>query len=114
MNNRIYRSISEVSELLQLNKHVIRYWDSKFEGVSTRLNHKKRRYFNSQNIKKLQTLKKLLHTNGKSHYSLEMAKNILNRTQIKNPPGPVRINNEKPLIIKKLSIISNNLKNLIK
>ena len=70
MVNKNYIPISEVSEILNIKQHVIRYWDSQFEGVSTRLGDRKRRFFSPKNIKKLQTLKKLLHTDGKSHYSL--------------------------------------------
>ena len=43
MTNKTYKSISEVSELLKIKKHVIRYWDSNFEDISTRLGDKKRR-----------------------------------------------------------------------
>ena len=32
-----YKTIKEVSDLLNINQHVIRYWDSKFEGLSIRL-----------------------------------------------------------------------------
>ena len=34
MKDKKYKSISEVSELLKINKHVIRYWDTKFDGIS--------------------------------------------------------------------------------
>ena len=113
MKNKNYRSISEVSEILKIKQHVIRYWDSKFEGISTRLNKTKRRYFNSQNIKKLQTLKELLHTNGKPHYSLEMANNILKKNILKKDFDLSIINSNKALNIEKLAYISNNLKKLI-
>ena len=70
IKNKNYKSISEVSEILKVKQYVIRYWDSQFNDISTRLGYGKRRFFNQKNIKKLQTLKKLLHTNGKSHHSL--------------------------------------------
>ena len=54
MKDKKYKSITEVSELLKINKHVIRYWDTKFDGISTRLSDNKRRFFSSENIKKLQ------------------------------------------------------------
>ena len=50
MPNKTYKSISEVSELLKIKKHVIRYCDSNFEDISTRLGDKKRRIFNKKNI----------------------------------------------------------------
>ena len=58
MKDKQYISITEVSKLLNINAHVIRYWDSKFDGISTRLSDNKRRFFNNSNIKKLSELKK--------------------------------------------------------
>ena len=51
MVDKNYKSISEVSLLLNINKHVIRYWDSKF-NISTRLNKNKQRFFDNENIKR--------------------------------------------------------------
>ena len=56
MSEKKYKSISEVSEILDLKKHVIRYWDSKFDGLSVRLKANKQRFFNIDNIKKLKEL----------------------------------------------------------
>ena len=82
IKNKKYISISEVSEILNIKQHVIRYWDSQFNGVSTRLGDRKRRFFNVKNIKKLQTLKQLLHTDGKSHHSLALAKMMIDGNKI--------------------------------
>ena len=76
-----YRTIKQVSELLGINSHVIRYWDSKFEGLSTRLHFKKQRFFNSENIKKIQNLKLTLYHNGKHNNSLDLAKRIINQNK---------------------------------
>ena len=113
MQNKNYMSISEVSELLKIKQHIIRYWDSQFNSVSTRLGVRKRRFFSPKNIKKLQTLKQLLHTNGKSHHSLEMARKIIEGNIIEK-----KLNlSSKPLQNKtniyELTNISNNLKKLI-
>ena len=77
MNEKTYKSISEVSHLLKINKHVIRYWDSKFEGISTRLTNNKRRFFSIENIKKLQEIKNILYQNGRHNYSFDLAKKIV-------------------------------------
>ena len=113
MRNKNYKSISEVSEILKIKQHVIRYWDSRFEGISTRLGKRKRRFFNSKNIKKLQNLKKLLHTDGKSHHSLEMARKIIESNIIEK-----QINLSTQLIhnksyINQLISISENLKKIV-
>ena len=113
MKNKNYISISEVSEILKIKQHVIRYWDSQFEGVSTRLGYRKRRFFSPKNIKKLQTLKKLLHTNGKSHYSLVMAKKIIEDNIIEKKFNISTNSIQNKTDINKLSSVSENLKKLL-
>ena len=114
IKNKNYKSISEVSEILKVKQHVIRYWDSQFNGVSTRLGYRKRRIFNQKNIKKLQILKKLLHTNGKSHHSLEMARKIIEGNMIEKKINLTVKEDHKNSNINKLINISENLKKLIK
>ena len=114
MIHKNYRSISEVSELLKIKQHVIRYWDSEFEGVSTRLGERKRRIFNPKNIKKLQILKKLLHTDGKSHHSLEMARMIIEGSDFEKKINLSRKENNKKTDINALVDVSKNLKKLLK
>ena len=113
MRNKNYKSISEVSEILKIKQHVIRYWDSQFDGVSTRMGERKRRFFNTKNINKLQILKKLLHTDGKSHYSLEMARKIIesNIIEKKINLSTKQIHNKSD--INQLINISENLKKLV-
>jgi len=111
MNNKTYKSISEVSELLKIKKHVIRYWDSNFEGISTRLGNRKRRTFNSKNIQKLNELKKILYKDGKFCYSLELAKILINNK--KNILKDYHNKTEKNTYINKLQEISQNLKKII-
>ena len=112
--NKNYKSISEVSEILKIKQHVIRYWDSQFANVSTRLGARKRRFFNLQNIKKLQTLKKLLHTNGKSHYSLEMAKKLIEGKIMESKFNLSSEQSHYKMGIHKLTNVSENLKRLLR
>ena len=114
MNNKQYISIAEVSKLLKINKHVIRYWDSKFEGISTRLSQNKRRFFSIENIKKLEELKNVLYQNGKHNYSLELANKIVNKKSSLNKLAITKIEEKSILDINILSEISKNLKKLLK
>ena len=84
MITKKYLNISEVSKLLQIEVHKIRYWDSKdpktnnyrIEGISTK-SKGGTRYFNRENIKKLEKLKNILY-DGKNHiYSIKLANKIL-------------------------------------
>ena len=114
MINKNYRSISEVSELLKIKQHVIRYWDSKFNDVSSRLGDGKRRIFNSKNIKRLQVLKQLLHTDGKSHHSLEIARKIIDGNIIGKKINLLTKESNKKTDIDKLTSVSKSLKKLVK
>ena len=85
MINKKYLNISEVSKLLQIEEHKIRYWDSvdpktnkyRIEGISTK-SKGGTRYFNKENIKKLQKLKKILYEGDNQNYSIKLAEKILN------------------------------------
>ena len=115
-----YRTIKQVSELLDINSHVIRYWDSKFDGLSIRLHSKKQRFFNGENIKKIINLQKTLYNNGKHNYSLDLAKKILDQDK-KYDKSAANINssadnnflNKNSLNIDKLKNIRFNLSKLL-
>ena len=92
MINKKYLNISEVSQLLQIEEHKIRYWDSidpktnkyRIEGISTK-SKGGTRYFNKENIKKIQKLKSILY-DGKFHnYSIKLADKILSSNSRANP-----------------------------
>lgn len=84
MIEKQYKNIKEVSKQLNIKEHVIRYWDSvdpktekiRIQGLSTR-NRGGTRYFNKDNINKLEQLKGLLFENGKHNYSLDLANKII-------------------------------------
>ena len=114
MKDKKYKSIAEVSELLKINKHVIRYWDTKFDGISTRLFDSKRRFFNIENIKKLQELKNILYQNGRHNYSFDLAKKIVGNKFKKNEFSIINKSGKTKFNIVKLKEISNNLKELLK
>ena len=115
MKEKKYKSIKEVSKLLDLNTHVIRYWDSKFDGISTRLLASSQRFFNQKNIDKLKELKSTLYYNGKHNYSLDLANRIINSQQKDKLINPIlkNINNLKISSIDDLIKIRDSLKELL-
>ena len=84
MTNKKYLNISEVSKILQIEEHKIRYWDSidpktnkfRVEGISTK-SKGGTRYFNKDNIKKLEKLKNILYDGNDQNYSIKLAEKIL-------------------------------------
>ena len=113
MIDKKYKSIDEVSKLLKINKHVLRYWDSKFPDLSTRMNNKKQRFFSTENINKIKQIHKLLYHNGKHVYSLDLAEKIIKKTTTDLTNKDFNIQNKNKLDIKLLKSISQNLKKLI-
>ena len=84
MINKQYYNIKEVSKMLDIKEHVIRHWDSidpktkklRIEGLSMR-SKGGTRYFNKENISKLEKLKNLLYENGLQNHSLKIANRLL-------------------------------------
>ena len=86
-----YLNIREVSKIVGLKEHVIRYWDSidpktnklRVEGISTKSSGGTR-YFNKENLNKLQKLKNLIYEDGDYSPSLKIANKFLSSKKISN------------------------------
>ena len=122
MITKKYLNISEVSKLLQIEEHKIRYWDSKdpktnkyrIEGISTK-SKGGTRYFNRENIKKLEKLKSILY-DGKNHiYSIKLADKILSsNNKITTEKVQNFDNNADSHNIEKIEQILNKMRLLLK
>ena len=123
MINKKYLNISEVSKMLQIEEHKIRYWDSidpktnkfRVEGISTK-SKGGTRYFNKENIKKLVKLKSILYDGNNHNYSIKLAEKILssNYTSSNNKheiyPNKQYVNNIEKIeqILNKMRLLLNN------
>ena len=113
---KTYYSISEVSKMLNIQEHTIRFWDSKLPDLSNRNNKGKTRFFNFKQIEKLSKLNDILKKND----SIKLAYEILAKNSNKNSSiNHKNIETEKSDSIKyqqnidKIKNISKNLKNLL-
>ena len=111
MKEKTYKTIIEVSKILNLNIHIIRYWDSKL-SISKQSNTNKKKFFNNHNIEKLRELKETLYLNGKYNYSLDLAKRILNKKDVINLDHEIKSKNK--FNIDKLIKIRDNLNKILK
>ena len=115
MKTKRYRTISEVSALLNINQHVIRYWDAKFDGISIRLQNNKQRLFNIENINKIKELKNILYEKGKNNYPLSMAKKLIEKESRKTTNADnLKKTPHKLININELKKISLSLKEILK
>ena len=80
MFKKTYYSISEVSKMLNIQEHTIRFWDSKLPDLSKRDNKGKTRFFNLKQIEKLSKLNDILKKND----SITLAYEILSKNNNKN------------------------------
>lgn len=63
-NNRIFRTIGEVSATLKISPHVLRFWESKFSTIKP---HKRRgghRYYSDNDIAAIKEIQELLYDKG--------------------------------------------------
>jgi DNA-binding transcriptional MerR regulator len=84
---KMYRSISEVSDLLDVKPHVLRYWETQFSALRPRKNRAGNRMYRPEEIKLLYTIKDLLYTR---RFTIEGAKKSLN-VEKKTPTGQMEM-----------------------
>ena len=71
-----YQTISEVSVQLDVPAHVLRFWESKFSDLKPLKRSGGRRYYRTEDIQLLQSIKSLLYDEG---YTIRGAQNSLKK-----------------------------------
>ena len=71
-----YQTISEVSVQLDVPAHVLRFWESKFSVLKPLKRSGGRRYYRTEDIQLLKSIKSLLYDEG---YTIKGAQNSLKR-----------------------------------
>ena len=102
-----FRTISEVSNEINIPAHVLRFWETKFPNINPLKRSGNRRYYRPEDIKLIIKIKSLLYDNG---YTVKGVQKLLKdkaNYDIKN------INNENNLK-EKLSSILEDIDNIIK
>ena len=102
-----FRTISEVSNEINIPAHVLRFWETKFPNINPLKRSGNRRYYRPEDIKLIIKIKSLLYDNG---YTVKGVQKLLKdkaNDDIKN------INNENNLK-EKLSSILEDIDNIIK
>ncbi len=104
MNEKKYKSISEVAQILnlvdrktgKLSKHTLRFWEKEFKQLNPKIFAGRRRYYDNNSIEVLKKIQFLLKEKG---MTIKGVKKLLNS----NETGVDEINN--------LSIKAKNIKN---
>ena len=86
-----YRTISEVSEELDVPQHVLRFWETRFAQVRPLKRGGGRRYYRPEDVKLLQRIQKLLYEEG---YTIKGVQKLLREGRVApdsaRPAGPAR------------------------
>ena len=62
--NDAFKTISEVSALLDVPQHVLRFWESKFSGLRPLKRGGGRRYYRPEDVAVLRRIRQLLYVDG--------------------------------------------------
>jgi DNA-binding transcriptional MerR regulator len=76
--DKLYYSITEVSELTGVKPHVLRYWETEFKALKPKKNRAGNRTYRSSDIKLIMLIKKLLYDDG---FTIAGAKKKLTETK---------------------------------
>ncbi len=107
-SEKTYRSISEVSDLLTIKPHVLRYWETQFTMLKPRKNRAGNRMYRPEEIKLLYTIKELLYAR---RYTIAGARKTL-LSERKAPTGQIDIGFKEAGRKVRLTYIKEDLKNL--
>ena len=98
-----FRTISEVSNEVNIPAHVLRFWETKFPNINPLKRSGNRRYYRPEDVKLIIRIKTLLYDNG---YTVKGVQKLLKENYNKN--------NEKNNIKEKLLSILKDIDNIIK
>lgn len=77
-----FRTISEVSQELEVPQHVLRFWETKFSSVRPLKRGGGRRYYRPEDITLLRRIRDLLYSEG---YTIRGVQKVLRENQGKLP-----------------------------
>ena len=105
-----YKTIGEVSKMIQLPQHVLRFWEESFTQVKPLKRKGGRRLYSESDINLLRRIKELLYDEG---YTIKGVKTYLSKKKIDDikDEGKLKVPEE---LSKKLELISKTLHKLKK
>lgn len=75
-----FRTITEVADLLDVQQHVLRFWETKFTQIKPMKRAGSRRYYRPEDVRLLQVIRRLLHEEG---YTIRGVQKLLRENGIK-------------------------------
>ncbi len=76
-----FRTITEVADLLDIQQHVLRFWETKFTHIKPMKRAGGRRYYRPEDVRLLQVIRRLLHEEG---YTIRGVQKLLREHGLKS------------------------------
>ena len=86
-----FRTISEVSEILDVPQHVLRFWETKFSQVKPLKRAGGRRYYRPEDLMLLQRIRDLLYSEG---YTIKGVQKLFREKGVKTLLASVQAENQ--------------------
>ena len=96
----VYQSISEVSALLNVPPHVLRFWEEQFTQLKPMKREGRRRYYRAEDVAFIQQIYDLLYNQG---YTIKGAKKYLKSLK-KGAVSPVEKTKEEAFVCEMESV----------
>jgi DNA-binding transcriptional MerR regulator len=107
--DRVYFRIGEVSSIVGVDPHVLRYWESEFKVIKPRRAKSRQRLYRKKDVENLLRIKSLLHDEG---YTIAGARRLLKVSRhINASPEPEKVFRKEG---GRLEIIKQELQGILK
>ncbi len=81
---KLYYRIGEVSDIVGVEPHVLRYWETEFRSIRPQKSRKGQRIYSRRDVEKLITVKELLYSHG---FTIAGARKKLREGGAEPPPA---------------------------
>jgi DNA-binding transcriptional MerR regulator len=105
---KLYYRIGEVSEIVGVEPHVLRYWETEFRSIRPQKSRKGQRIYSRRDVDKLLTVKDLLYTHG---FTIAGARKRLREGGAE--PGPAAEPGPKRELVAKLSALRSDVATML-
>ena len=91
---KLYYRIGEVSQIVGVEPHVLRYWETEFRSIRPQKSRKGQRVYSRRDVDKLLRVKDLLYTH---RFTIEGARRRLREAGAE--PGPARLSEPARVVL---------------
>lgn len=91
---KLYYRIGEVSQIVGVEPHVLRYWETEFRSIRPQKSRKGQRVYSRRDVDKLLRVKDLLYTH---RFTIEGARRRLREAG--SEPGPARLSDSARVVL---------------